>query len=108
MPRQTVVPPSLCRLAARQEGLVGVAQCREHGMTDRQVGALVRQGRWRRVMLGVLDTGIPSGRDDDPFDRRRRRGAILGPVAFRALSRRAWRRWCCTVSRVRPGRCSRR
>lgn len=82
MPRQTVVPPSVCRLAARQEGLVGVAQCREHGMTDRQVGALVRQGRWRRVMLGVLDTGIPSGRDDDPFDRRRRRGAVLGPVAF--------------------------
>ncbi|GAB3096534.1 type IV toxin-antitoxin system AbiEi family antitoxin domain-containing protein [Isoptericola nanjingensis] len=33
-------------------------------------------------MLGVLDTGIPSARDDDPYDRRRRRGAIVGPLAF--------------------------
>ncbi|MFE6967853.1 hypothetical protein [Isoptericola sp. NPDC057653] len=82
MPRAIVVPPSLRRLAARQEGLVGVAQCREHRMTDRQVGALVRQGRWRRVMLGVLDTAIPSGRDDHPLDRRRRRAAIIGPIAF--------------------------
>jgi hypothetical protein len=82
MPRRIVVPPSLGRRAAHQEGLVSVAQCREHGLTDQQVAALVRQGRWRRAMLGVLDTGIPSARDDDPYDRRRRRGAIVGPLAF--------------------------
>jgi len=82
MPRRILVPSSLRRLAARQEGLVGVAQCREHGLTDQQVAALVVQGRWRRAMLGVLDTGIPSERDDDPYDRRRRRGAIVGPLAF--------------------------
>ncbi|MFE5334883.1 type IV toxin-antitoxin system AbiEi family antitoxin domain-containing protein [Isoptericola sp. NPDC056573] len=62
MPRRIVVPSSLGRLAALQEGLVSVAQCREHGLTDQQVAALVRQGRWRRAMLGVLDTGIPSVR----------------------------------------------
>ena len=82
MPRRIVVPPSLQRLAARQEGLVGVGQCREHGMTDHQVVALVRQGRWRRAMLGVLDTGISPARDDDRLDRDRRRGAIVGPLAF--------------------------
>ena len=61
---------------------MSVAQCREHGMTYQQVVALVRQGRWRRAMVGVLDTGIPSARDDDLFDRNRRRGAIVGPLAF--------------------------
>lgn len=82
MPRRIVVPPSLALRAACQQGLVGIDQCREHGMSDHQVAALVRRGRWRRAMLGVLDTGIPSARDDGPLDRDRRRGAVLGPLAF--------------------------
>ncbi|GAA1725214.1 hypothetical protein GCM10009809_21240 [Isoptericola hypogeus] len=62
--------------------MVSIGQCREHGMTDQQVGTLVGTKRWRRVMLGVLDPGVPATGLHDAFDRARRRGAIVGSLAF--------------------------
>ncbi|WP_166843878.1 type IV toxin-antitoxin system AbiEi family antitoxin domain-containing protein [Isoptericola sp. BMS4] len=84
MPRRIVVPAPLQRVASFQDGLVSTGQCRTHGMTYRQVGALVADGRWERVVRGVLDTG---SRDraalvHDAYDLVRRRAAILGTLAY--------------------------
>ncbi|MGW8567859.1 type IV toxin-antitoxin system AbiEi family antitoxin domain-containing protein [Isoptericola sp. NPDC055881] len=85
MPRRILVPASLERVAASQDGLVSTRQCQEHGMTSSQVKAHVRQGRWQRVMRGVLDTTwVAAGHHDrhDPLDSARRREAICGLLAY--------------------------
>ncbi|MCA5894454.1 hypothetical protein LEP48_14015 [Isoptericola sp. NEAU-Y5] len=82
MPRRIVVPGSLLGLAGTQEGLVSSRQCHAHGLTDQQTAALVRSGRWERVRFGVLDTGHRGPSVLDPFDRARRREAVLGVLAL--------------------------
>ncbi|MFC7876464.1 hypothetical protein [Isoptericola sp. NPDC057391] len=82
MPRRIVVPPALLDVAARQQSLVSRRQCREHGMTDQQVDALVSAARWRRVLPAVLDPRVPADGRFDALDRSRRRGAIVGALAL--------------------------
>jgi hypothetical protein len=76
------VPPALLQRARAQEGLLSVRQCHEAGITDARLHRLVRQGRWTRPTRGVYDTGEPSALDLDAHDRRRRRAALLGPLAY--------------------------
>jgi hypothetical protein len=75
------VPTSLLELAARQEGLVSLAQCTKHGVSRQQVAGLVRRKEWDQVVRAVYDTGYVIAGDVDPYDRRRRRAAILGLLA---------------------------
>lgn len=77
-----VVPPRLLLRAQVQEGLVSTRQARSAGLTDAQLHRLVRSRRWRRVVRGVYDTGEPGILDLDAYDRRRRRAAVLGPLAY--------------------------
>lgn len=51
-------------------------------MTRHQVAALARSGHWSRVTRGVYDTGLRGPSPFDELDRRRRRAAILGPLAY--------------------------
>jgi hypothetical protein len=67
--------------ARAQEGLVSSRQCHDHGLTDQQVARLVRRKAWERVARGVFDTGLDGPSPLDPYDRRRRRTAILGALA---------------------------
>ncbi|NOV98449.1 type IV toxin-antitoxin system AbiEi family antitoxin domain-containing protein [Isoptericola halotolerans] len=76
-----VVPTRLLLRAQVQEGLVSVRQARAEGMTDAQLHRLVRSHRWLRVARGVYDTREPGILDLDPYDRRRRRAAVLGALA---------------------------
>ncbi|MDO8145805.1 MULTISPECIES: type IV toxin-antitoxin system AbiEi family antitoxin domain-containing protein [unclassified Isoptericola] len=76
-----VVPQRARRIAARQEGLLSTDQCRSSGITRQQAARLVAQGRWRRPVRGVYDTGVPGEPGRDRLDRARRRAALLGPLA---------------------------
>ncbi len=77
------VPDALRALAARQEGLLSVRQCGDHGVTRQQVAARARRREWAPAARGVYDTGsaAPGG---DPYDHRRRRAALLGLLAYPA------------------------
>jgi hypothetical protein len=80
--RPLVVPEAVRFFAGSQEGLVSARQCRLAGLTGQQVHRLVTAGRWTRVLRGVYDTGEPSDLELDAYDRRRRRAAVLGPLAY--------------------------
>ncbi|WP_277213608.1 type IV toxin-antitoxin system AbiEi family antitoxin domain-containing protein [Isoptericola croceus] len=83
MPARPLAVPDAVRFFARsQEGLVSARQCRRAGLTGQQVHRLVASGRWSRVLRGVYDTGEPGDLDLDAYDRRRRRSAVLGPLAY--------------------------
>lgn len=77
------VPDPLRALAVRQEGLLSVRQCGDHGVTRQQLAARVRRKKWAPAARGVYDTGLvtPGG---DPYDHRRRRAAVLGLLAYPA------------------------
>ncbi|WP_148220717.1 type IV toxin-antitoxin system AbiEi family antitoxin domain-containing protein [Xylanimonas cellulosilytica] len=79
--RPPPVPAPLVDLARSQAGLVSTSQCVSAGMTRQQVVERAGRKEWERVTRGVYDTGV-----HDPemnlWDRRRRRGALIGPLAF--------------------------
>ncbi len=88
------IPGALARIAARQAGLLELAQCFDAGLTRRQVDRLVAQGAWRRPTRGVYDTRAGADRrasdraspdrmgSDRTWDERRERAAWLGLLAF--------------------------
>ncbi|WP_407320166.1 type IV toxin-antitoxin system AbiEi family antitoxin domain-containing protein [Isoptericola halotolerans] len=80
--RPLLVPDAVRFFAGSQEGLVSARQCRQAGLTGQQVHRLVAAGRWSRVLRGVYDTGEPGDLGLDGHDRRRRRAAVLGPLAY--------------------------
>lgn len=54
----------------------------EHGLTSRQVARRVERKEWERVARGVYDTGaVRPGSTSEAYDHRRRRTALLGPLA---------------------------
>jgi hypothetical protein len=79
--RRAQLPDDLLREAAHQGGLVSIAQCRARGLTDKDVGGLVRRGEVARVARGVYDTCTTAvlGRS---WDARREMAAWAGLLAF--------------------------
>jgi hypothetical protein len=80
--RAEPVPDAALHAARRQEGLLTMRQCLAAGMTSRQVTGRVDRKEWERAARGVYDTGIV--RPETPsaaYDHRRRRTALLGPLA---------------------------
>lgn len=79
MPRSSVLPADLLRLAGAQGGLVSAAQCDAAGVGQSRRGRLVRSGRWGRATTGVyvVEPHAPVGADD-----RRRRTAWTGILAY--------------------------
>jgi hypothetical protein len=70
------------RVVQQQEGLVTMRQCLEHGMTSRQVTRRAERKEWERVARGVYDTGqVQPETTSAAYDHRRRRTALLGPLA---------------------------
>jgi hypothetical protein len=81
MHRRAAPPPDLVRTATRQCGLVDLAQCRDAGLSDKEVRGLVARAGLRRVTRGVLElTAAAPDRADLPA--RRRRAAWLAMLAF--------------------------
>jgi len=79
--RRAEVPQTLLAVAAGQGGLVSIAQCREHGLSDKEVAGRTRRGTLARVTRGVYDVGaVPlAGRS---WDELRVRAAWAGLLAF--------------------------
>jgi hypothetical protein len=62
---------------------VSLAQCAELGVTPQQAAGFARRKTWERVARAVYDTGLPQPDDGiHPNDRRRRRAAVLGLLAY--------------------------
>lgn len=62
---------------------MSLRQCVDAGITPQQAAAFARRKTWRRVTRAVYDLNLPSLDDGvHPNDRRRRRAAILGLLAF--------------------------
>ncbi len=80
--RPPPVPAALLKVATRQEGLVALAQCIEHGVTKQQAAEHVRRRTWSRPTRGVYDLRIPPVPGTHPYDHERRRAAILGLLAW--------------------------
>lgn len=78
---RAVVPPALRRRALDQSGLVGLDQCREHGLSDKDVRGLVARARWRHVARRVYEVRDAAPPSSD-FDARRRRSAWLAMLTF--------------------------
>lgn len=79
------IPDELWTLAARQEELVGVAQCAAAGISKHAVMRRVRSGAWIRVTRGVYDTNPVPVRErvrGDYHDHLRRRAAWIGLLAY--------------------------
>ncbi|MBD8080489.1 type IV toxin-antitoxin system AbiEi family antitoxin domain-containing protein [Cellulosimicrobium arenosum] len=79
--RRAHLPVSLPAVGATQGDLVSIAQCRDHGLTDKDVGGLVRRGVLTRVTRGVYDT-CPTPVPVRPWDARRLRAAWAGLLAY--------------------------
>jgi len=75
------LPRSLLTLAARQEGLLGAAQCDDQGVSTARRARLVAEGVWARVTRGVFDVDPRRDRRFDA-DHRRRRAAWTGMLAY--------------------------
>ncbi|MCB7136735.1 type IV toxin-antitoxin system AbiEi family antitoxin domain-containing protein [Cellulosimicrobium marinum] len=79
--RTDPLPHALLARASAQGGLVALAQCRDAGLTDKEVAGLVRRGRFARLTRGVYDT-VVSPLAARPWDERRRRAAWSGLLAY--------------------------
>lgn len=63
--------------------MISVRQAVQHGLSRQQVSDAVQRGDWRRVVRGVYDlSAVVRLMDRHPVDRRRRRAAILGALAY--------------------------
>ncbi|GAA1974450.1 hypothetical protein GCM10009718_08080 [Isoptericola halotolerans] len=74
-------PSALHRLALHQSGLVALDQCRELGLSDKDVRGLVARCRWRRVARQVYEVRDAAPPASD-LDARRRRSAWLAMLTF--------------------------
>lgn len=74
------VPAKLAVLAASQEGLLSIDQCDAGGLTRSTRRTLIRNGTWRPLLSGVVDTAPVPDTTQSPHRRRRRAviAALLG------------------------------
>lgn len=79
--RRAQIPPALLSVAAVQGGLVSIAQCRGHGLSDKDVAGLTRRATLVRVTRGVYDVST-APLADRSWDERRARAAWTGLLAF--------------------------
>ncbi|MCW5952281.1 MAG: type IV toxin-antitoxin system AbiEi family antitoxin domain-containing protein [Propionibacteriaceae bacterium] len=84
MPRRPpALPGELAAIACLQEGLISARQAIQHGLSRQRASEAVQRGDWRRVMWGVYDLSpVVPLIDRNPIDRRRRRAAFLGALAY--------------------------